>query len=180
LHKTLAQCYGQLGQADRVIEHLQRAIELTPEDADAHYNLGLEYQAQNRSADAIALLRKAVDLAPGDDEYRLAFGRICAESGQYALAEPLLQQLLGTREHDSAHILLVQCWLLQGRTKDAEDLATRAVCEQPGSAVALVALSVVLRKTRRLMESAEALERARGIDPANAWVQWALEESHNA
>ena len=48
----------------------RRALELNPDLADAHDNLGIAYAQKGETAQAIAEFQKALDLNPGDTNTR--------------------------------------------------------------------------------------------------------------
>ncbi|MGE5648085.1 MAG: tetratricopeptide repeat protein [Acidobacteriota bacterium] len=54
----------QSDQPDQAIEHLKKAIEIEPDYAEAHNNLGVQYLKQNQLDPAREQFEKAVELAP--------------------------------------------------------------------------------------------------------------------
>lgn len=59
---VLGHDYLALGENDQAEKHLRRAIQLTPDSADAHSTLGDALANQNRFADAIPLYQRALQL----------------------------------------------------------------------------------------------------------------------
>ena len=53
-------------RTDEAITHYQKALELRPENADAHANLGSVFLAKGRVRDAIAEYRDALRIAPNN------------------------------------------------------------------------------------------------------------------
>lgn len=53
--------YGSTGQAERVIEVLERAVEAAPQSRDFRIGLALRLQSQGREAEATEILRKATE-----------------------------------------------------------------------------------------------------------------------
>jgi tetratricopeptide (TPR) repeat protein len=60
----------QRGAADEAIGHLQTARNLAPDRAAIYYQLGRAYAAKGMTNNSITFFARAVDLAPGNGEYR--------------------------------------------------------------------------------------------------------------
>ena len=57
--------YRKMGRYDQALAHLNRAIELNPEDASAIGSRGRTYWAMDRYVEALADLNRASELDPG-------------------------------------------------------------------------------------------------------------------
>jgi superkiller protein 3 len=55
--------YTQQGKPDEAIQSSQKAIELAPNNAVSHYQLGVALKRQGRFKEALAALRQASDWA---------------------------------------------------------------------------------------------------------------------
>ena len=66
-HCVLAQIYSRLGKFDRAAEHMDRALELNPNSVEFHYRKANMFAIQNKKAEALEWLTKAVGM-----EYRLS------------------------------------------------------------------------------------------------------------
>jgi tetratricopeptide (TPR) repeat protein len=68
--------FAAQGQTDKAIQALEQAISLKPDDADAHYNLGVAYgqKIQRLLDQKIAAYQRAIQIRPGQAEahYQLA------------------------------------------------------------------------------------------------------------
>lgn len=82
---------GLNGQAMRAFE---RAVELLPDDAQAHYLLGFMYTVLGREHWALAAWRKAVELAPDSHSLRYDLGYMYVRRGLYKLAVTEFQHVL--------------------------------------------------------------------------------------
>ena len=60
---------------------LKQVLRLNPQRAEAHYQLGLTLRDSERPAEALAALRRAVDLAPSLVEAQRALGDLALELG---------------------------------------------------------------------------------------------------
>jgi len=72
-HMNLGNCLVRLGDPTNALEHLQRALELTP-TANAHYNLGTALMELGRHEEARESLRRAVALDPAMPAAQLNLG----------------------------------------------------------------------------------------------------------
>ena len=68
----------QLGRHEAAIEHIERAIALAADTAVYHGNLGMAYHALQRTAEAVACYRRALELRSKLRRCRLQYGQ-CLE-----------------------------------------------------------------------------------------------------
>jgi Flp pilus assembly protein TadD len=70
----LGRCRLEAGDWGVAVTHLQRAVELNPQNSDAFYDLGKALLMGGRARDASAALNKAIALKPADPSphYQLA------------------------------------------------------------------------------------------------------------
>jgi hypothetical protein len=64
LHDDVALLHAEAGHLDRTADHFAHTVRIRPDSAAAHYNLGNALFRQGRRADAIAALRKALEIDP--------------------------------------------------------------------------------------------------------------------
>ncbi|HEV2473356.1 MAG TPA: YIP1 family protein, partial [Chthonomonadales bacterium] len=84
----------QSGDTTSAIEKLQRAVELEPEDFQAHLYLGAAYGGAEKHDEAIRALTRAVELQPGNAQARYNLGVALDRAGWKDQAETALQQAL--------------------------------------------------------------------------------------
>jgi len=65
-YSTYGGIYGNIGEYDKAIIELQKAIKLDPESSNAHYNLGIAYKIIGKSKEAIEEFNKAIELDPNN------------------------------------------------------------------------------------------------------------------
>lgn len=71
----------QAGQPNAAIEHLERAIALDPQHADARSNLGLAYEVLDRIDEAYAQFAAAVELNPHHSQALTNLGNLARKRG---------------------------------------------------------------------------------------------------
>lgn len=89
----MAWTYSLARDYDRAIAQLRRTLELDPNFWAAHWDLGDCYLALGRSPEAIAELRKAVDLSAGSTGALAMLGYAYGTTGERTKAEKVLQEL---------------------------------------------------------------------------------------
>lgn len=67
IEKNMAQSAYELGEYAEAVTHLKRAIELTPDLADAHYWLGRTYLKMGRRDQAVPAFQEAVNRSPASE-----------------------------------------------------------------------------------------------------------------
>lgn len=79
----------QQGRPEEAITEFQRAVEVDPEYAAAHLNLGYAYDRQGQIEEAVAEYRKAIELEPGNVFAHNNLGVLYNKKGLYdeAIAE---------------------------------------------------------------------------------------------
>lgn len=75
-NSNLAEVLVRLNQTDDAIEVCQKALEIYPDDANFHFDLGLLLFRQNRLAEARTILEKGATHNPQDKEIQDLLGTI--------------------------------------------------------------------------------------------------------
>ena len=57
-----------MGQVDESLAHLHKALEIDPNFADAHYNLGNTFLQMGRANEAVAEYNRALKINPDDTQ----------------------------------------------------------------------------------------------------------------
>ena len=96
-HVDRAWLLNRLGRAAEAIPHLQKAIEVSPQDFRALDQLGLAYITLDRPGEAEKVLRRALSLSPEDPEVLMHLGRALVELGREGEAQPFLAEFQKTR-----------------------------------------------------------------------------------
>jgi putative PEP-CTERM system TPR-repeat lipoprotein len=80
-------------KGEGAVVYARRALEIAPERTDFMDTLALALGAENQAAAAVAVQRKAVELAPADNRLRLTLARLAAQAGDKTLARQELTRL---------------------------------------------------------------------------------------
>lgn len=119
-HRVLATFRWGDGEHSRATDHYRAILELDPDDADAHYQLGRLYQETGEYGAALQAVEKAVQSAPEMMVAYYQIGRVAALSGRglargkEALATYLGQESLEPAYRASAHWRLGMIHELEG------------------------------------------------------------------
>ncbi len=90
------------GDFDAAAAYLQRAVISDSERASYHLDLGRTLQHLNRIDEAVAAVRHALDLDPGDPDAHLAHAGICVDAGDFAEAEAAYRRVIDKRSRSGA------------------------------------------------------------------------------
>jgi len=154
------------GQATAAFQHLQRALQVKPDDPWATGWLGATYLAIKNNATAAEKLQSAVQA--GQAQFGLALVEALRRLGK---AEEALASLARTKgEEPDASLLRARCLLDMGRPADAQSVATNLIALFPQDAQAHYLLGVAYHAQRRWQEAEKELALAAGLPggPANA------------
>ena len=80
-NRDLGRAWLRLRQPGQARECLERAVQTTPDDPVAHYDLALALQADGDLAGAARAFSRAADLAPDDAEAHYGFGMLLGRTG---------------------------------------------------------------------------------------------------
>jgi tetratricopeptide (TPR) repeat protein len=96
----------ELGANDERTQSMQsellQSIKLDPEFADAHSMLAFTYRAQGKRDEAVASLKKAIELDPRNDPYQFNLANLYLEHQQFDEATAILQSLRNSGDPEVA------------------------------------------------------------------------------
>lgn len=98
-------CYGNLGQWETAIMHLQKAISCNPKYLEAYKNLASCYSRVNNCVEAINTLLKTVSRGIADDDVILKLGELYIQQEAYEKATPYLEEYLKKHPNDRNTLL---------------------------------------------------------------------------
>jgi tetratricopeptide (TPR) repeat protein len=164
--------YYQEGKFDSAVKDLEIVESAQPEDAANLDRLGQTYQALDRTADAVRVLRRAAALAPDDSKTLLHFARALADDGQLEESKVVMNRFrqLGPEKRQGVPAGLVEYLSLAPEQRHAEYRARveRAVRDHPeDSAAQLVYLKLML-EDGNTDQVAAAAKRIAALKPGAA------------
>ncbi|MCB9920188.1 MAG: tetratricopeptide repeat protein [Planctomycetes bacterium] len=91
---NLGTAYGRLGRFEEERQAQQKALELDPDNANLHYNLGVCAVELRDTVTAIAAFRRACELDPDDVDARANLAGLFLNEGRDVEAEELFEAVL--------------------------------------------------------------------------------------
>lgn len=173
-----AKIYNEQGLPDQAAAELKKALELRPDYAEAHLDLGLTLIRQSDLARAGASLERAVQLAPNNATARLELGRYYLNNGQQKRAVEQLAIANQLRpNHRPTMYSLARGYRAIGRQAQAQELeeqlrrllqlSTQA-SESALESTRLNNEGVGLEQSGHLQAAADKYRAALDLDPLNS------------
>jgi tetratricopeptide (TPR) repeat protein len=154
------------------VKDLEVAARLRPDDAAGLDRLGQAYQALDRTADAVRVLRRAAELAPGDSKTLLHFARALADAGKTEESKAVMDRFreLGPEKQRSLPAGFVEYLNLTDEQRHADYRARveKEVRNHPSDAAAQVAWLKLLIEDANWDRVAEAARGIAGLKPGVA------------
>lgn len=167
--KSLSAALMRVGQRDKAIEPMQRALALDPGDVDMLSNYGLALSLRGDLVQAEILLRQAVGHAPKFKQGWFNLGIVMRGQARLQAAEQAYRSALDVDEHDVG--VLINLSVLLGemnRLAEAERYARKAIAVEPRHLQARISLGMLLKDQGRLTEALGVLRDAINLDPTDA------------
>ena len=160
---------GAEGSADaETMKKLEALGYLTPDNADAHNNLGQRYQERGEYNKAIEAYQQAIKMRPN---FYSAYNNLAVCYGKlkmYPQAEEALRKCIAIKPDDFyAMNNLAVMYIETGRLQDGMRLAEQAVKIEPGYANGHVTLGSVYAMTQRFDDAEREFREALRIEPDN-------------
>ena len=164
--KILGASLQQSNRLEESLGPLRRAIEIAPDDAEAHFNLGNTFDELGSLSEARSAYEQAIALNVSFAEAHLNLGITLAALGEISGAEESYKRAIAAKP-DFATALLNLAGLLRNLDRlDEAEKSYRRVIEVDGSSVdALYNLGNLLRDQGRLGEAEEIYKSALLLAP---------------
>ncbi|MEO8004600.1 MAG: tetratricopeptide repeat protein [Betaproteobacteria bacterium] len=155
--------------------HYRKAVELAPEYATAHLNLGIGLEAIGNADEAKESFERALALDPADIYANYNLGRQLVARESLAEAEPLLMRAIaGNPDFVDARVVLSGLLESKGNFIDAATELEKVLQIQPDYFGALKNYAEVLFKLQRTDDAISALRRAFAMQPHDFAVNFKL------
>jgi tetratricopeptide (TPR) repeat protein len=164
--KVLGAVYQQTGRLGESLAAKQKSVELSPQDAEAHSNLGNTLEELGRLDEAEASLRQAIALKPDYAEAHNNLGNTLQELGSLGEAEASLRQAIALKpDYAEAHNNLGNTLQELGRLDGAEASYRKAIALKPDNAKTHSNLGVALQALGRLDDAEASYRKAIALKP---------------
>lgn len=173
----------QRNKLDEAIEQFQAALELEPRDASSQFGLAQAYRRKSmldEAADALAKVEAIDAKFPG---LQLEKGRLAEARGDVNAAIASYRDALAQSPDDTAlQSRLGATLVLNGQTKEGEELLRKVLAAQPYSAEAEHFLGRIDLERNQLDAARSHFERASRLEPNNGlyrmYVAWTALEAN--
>ena len=154
-----------------------RALEIEPEYADAHRELGWLLNESGQDAPAEYHIRRAIELKPNDPWAWIYLGNLLWKRGDSANAVPAFEKAISLMPTKALPIwALANIYESQESWDEASLLYERAIRTEPDDAIAHMNFGRMLKKLGNSAKATEQLHRALEIDPDCATARELLSE----
>jgi uncharacterized protein (TIGR02466 family) len=160
-----------LKRFDVAIEHYLKAIQLNPDNAEAHNNLGVAYKENGDLTAAIESYQKAISLKPDYAEAYNNLGSVLQEKGDHKAAIETYQRVIElTPSIAQVHSNLGAAYKENGDLTAAIESYQEAISIDPDYAEAHNNLGIAQKIEGYLEEAIESLTRALQLKPNDATI----------
>ena len=164
--KALGALFGQSGRHSDAINANQKAVALSPQDAEAHYNLGVSLQTLGTLEEAEASFIQAIALNPDYAEAHSNLGATLREQGRLKESEASFRQAIVLKpDYDKAHSNLGVMLQELGRLDEAEASNRQAIVLKPDFSLAHYNLGITLHELGRLGEAEACFRQSIALKP---------------
>ena len=159
--KVLGKVYSLVGKDKESLNAKEKAVQVDPNDAGAHYNLGNALKGLGRLDDAEASFRQALALKSDFAEAHFNLGDTLKKQGRLHDAETSLRQSIEFKsDHAVAHNNLGATLQDLGRLNEADASFRQAIALKPDYFDAHYNLAIILKKLCRLSEAEASMRQA--------------------
>jgi protein O-GlcNAc transferase len=156
----------QIGRAPEALNANLKAVQLTPQAADAHYNLANTLRSLDRLEEAEASYMQALALAPEDAEIYYNLGVTLGMLGRLEEAEKSYRQAtVLNSDYADAYNSLGMTFYSLGRLEEAATSYRQLIALQPDYAEAHANLGIALEELGILEEAEASFRQALDLKP---------------
>jgi protein O-mannosyl-transferase len=145
-NQDYALAYGNLGDASKAIEYLEKALTLEPGSAETYSNLGLYYTDLKQFDKAVNSLQTAINLKPDFAKAHYNLGLAYAMSGQFQLAiNPFQKAIELNSDYTDAYNNLGNTYSALGEYNEALKAYEKVLQLQPNHTKALQNIGITYK-----------------------------------
>jgi tetratricopeptide (TPR) repeat protein len=151
------------------LKRCQKASDLDPNAAKAHYCLGLGWVKSGKDAEGAAAFERSIALLKDEPSPKIELGHIRRKAKQWDAAIQLYREAVRLKADEAdLHVNLGYCYKEKGELPAAEVEYRKAVQKDPASYFGNLNLGWVLVKTKRDAEAEPFYLKATELDPKQA------------
>ena len=166
VEELLGMTYSSMSQDTKAIEHLEAAVRLKPDSADARTNLAASLSRSGKTELAGAQFRKALELEPRNYTANHNLGEFYIQYGKIADARPFLEQAqrINPSSYDNGYDLAMADFLT-GRLGEARQLVQNMLRSNNTGELHNL-LAQIAEKEGKFVEAANEFGTAAHMDPS--------------
>ena len=167
LFNLIGACYKELGELSGAAKMFEIATSLSPNYAEAHFNLGVIYQDLDQKDKAVLSYKRAIEITPNYPSAHNNLGNIYKELGEIESAIESLEWAIAYKhDYAEAHNNLGNALNESGRTVDAIASFKKALNFNPTYARAMFNLSLALKDIGKKEDYFELIEKTVKLKPS--------------
>ncbi|MEE9354264.1 MAG: type IV pilus biogenesis/stability protein PilW [Methylococcaceae bacterium] len=162
--------YMDVGKMDIALEKLEHALELNPNNGDAHNALAVFYDKINLLDKADVHFNKALRIKPNDSSIANNYGKLLCKRGDYDKAFSYINKALALPMNDRQWYALAnagQCYQTRGDNQAAEDNYRKALSLHGTFAPALKGMAYISFDANKNRSARAFLERYLNVADEN-------------
>ncbi len=164
--KVLGAVFKQTGRLQDSLIANQKALEIFPNDTEAHSNLGIALQELGRLEEAETSYKKAITIKPDFAGAHSNLGSTLKELGRLEEAETSYKKAIAIKpDFAEAHYNLANTLKELDKLEDAASSYNKAIAIKPNYAEAHSNLGITLQKLGKLEDAAASYIKAIAIKP---------------
>ena len=170
---TLGARYYQNGSYDLARDRLERALELDPKLAQAHYTLALTHEKLGNLRLATDHYERAVKVAPNDFDARNAYAVFLCRQQQFDDAVKQFDKALKDTLSENRHVMMTNAGACMTQKPDfvkAENYFRKALQERSSYGEALIQMAALKYKTEDYLHARAFLQRYLSTNKTSAGI----------
>lgn len=166
LFNLIGACYKELGELAGAAKMFEVAITLSPQYAEAHFNLGVIHQDLDHKEAAVLSYKKAIEINPNYPSAHNNLGNIYKDLGEIESSIESLEWAIAYKhDYAEAHNNLGNALYESGRVQEAIKSFEKALTHNPNYARAMFNLSLALKDVGKKKDYQKLIEKTLKLKP---------------